>query len=364
MSGTHSKFGIVGVAAGLVIVLALLVLLKIGQGILLPVIAGLLSIYVVNGAARAMLHISVLRKFSEGWRGFIAILGLALIIVALSIMLTGSIQNVIAAAPEYETRLLAVFSSIADHFGADAEGLWKEIQARIGEWIDIQGLLGVAFGSLSNIGSLIFMSILYAFFMLTERPKVKDRLLRLFGDRVSSDYAIGVIRDINDSVTLYLGLKTLINMVLGILSYIVLVFFDVDFALLWALLIGLLNFIPYVGSYLGVAFPVILSIAQFGNVVTPVLLCICLTLAQMLIGNIVEPRLMGKRLNLSPFVILLSLAIWSALWGIPGAILAVPMTSVVAIIASHIEALKWIAILLADDVGHVSRQPDTSSAES
>lgn len=338
------------VAAGFVVALSLLVLLKIGQDILMPAITALLAIYVVNGAARVMERVPFLGTLSETWRGITAMFVLTLLVLLLSLMLAGSVQDVISAAPAYEDRLAAVFASVAGQFGADPDGLWGEIQHRIGEWVDVQALFKIAFESLSSVGALLFMSVLYAFFMLAERYKVRPKIFLMFGDRMSSESAFQAIETINENVTLYLGLKTLINIILGILSLIVLVFFGVDFALLWALLIGLLNFVPYVGSFVGVALPVILAIAQFGNVATPALLCVLLIGTQILIGNIIEPRLMGKRLNLSPLVVLLSLAFWSSLWGIPGAILAVPLTSVITIVASRLPPLNWIAILLADDV--------------
>jgi hypothetical protein len=100
----------------------------------------------------------------------------------------------------------------------------------------------------------------------------------------------------------------------------------------WAVVIGLFNYIPYVGSIIGVALPVVLSLAQFGSFGTTAVLAGLLMAAQTWVGNILEPRMIGRQLNLSPFVVLVALSVWSALWGLPGAILAIPMTSMLVII--------------------------------
>ena len=115
-------------------------------------------------------------------------------------------------------------------------------------------------------------------------------------------------------------------------------------------MIGLFNYIPYVGSIVGVALPVILSLAQFGSLGTTALLGALLIAAQTYVGNILEPRVIGKQLNLSPFVVLVALAVWSSLWGLPGAILAIPLTAMVAIICDAFPQTRFVAVLLANEV--------------
>lgn len=347
---SHRKASIQDVAAGLFVVIALTVILKVGQDLLMPVIAALLAIYVVRGAARAMAGLPLLGALSERVRSILTLVALTVLVVLLSAMLAGSLQAIVAAAPEYEERFRQVVTSVADMFGVGSDGIFRTIRATFEDLIDVRSLIGFVIGSLGSLGSLIFMAILYTMFMLAERTTFPHKVARIFDDRTRSETAMRTIETVNDRVTAYLGLKTFINIVLGAVSYVVLFLFGVDFALLWALLIGLFNYIPYIGSYLGVAFPVILAIAQFGNIATPALLCVMLVVVQLVMGNVVEPKLMGRSLNISPFVILVALAVWSALWGIPGAILAVPLTSVIAIVTGAIPSLRWIAVLLAENV--------------
>ena len=125
--------------------------------------------------------------------------------------------------------------------------------------------------------------------------------------------------------------------------------FGVDFALFWAILIGLLNYIPFIGSLLGVIFPVLLSIAQFGSAQTTILILTLLAAAQLLVGNGLEPRMIGKKVNMSPFVVLVSLSLWTSLWGVAGSILAIPLTSILAIVFSHFDGTRPFAVLLSAD---------------
>jgi predicted PurR-regulated permease PerM len=132
-----------------------------------------------------------------------------------------------------------------------------------------------------------------------------------------------------------------------VVSWVILAWFGVEFAVFWAVLIGFLNYVPYIGSVLGVVVPVAFTTMQFAdpNVILAVLLY--LSAAQIVIGFFLDPYLMGSSLNLSPFAILVSLAVWSALWGIAGAFLAVPMTACLVLILAEFKGTRPIAILLS-----------------
>jgi predicted PurR-regulated permease PerM len=116
---------------------------------------------------------------------------------------------------------------------------------------------------------------------------------------------------------------------------------------LWAVLIAVMNFVPYVGSALGVVFPVLMTIVQFDDLGVVLTMLASLTALQFAIGNFLDPYLMGNSLNLSPFAILVSLAVWSELWGVPGAFLSVPITAILAIVFSEFPGTRPIAVLLS-----------------
>jgi AI-2 transport protein TqsA len=134
---------------------------------------------------------------------------------------------------------------------------------------------------------------------------------------------------------------------LALISYAVMRMYDLEFAALWAVLIALLNFVPYVGSVLGVVLPVLMALVQFADPGTVLQLLLVLSVVQFGIGNFLDPYVMASSLNLSPFAILISLAIWSELWGIPGAFLAVPITAIITIVLSEFRGTRPLAVLLS-----------------
>jgi predicted PurR-regulated permease PerM len=123
----------------------------------------------------------------------------------------------------------------------------------------------------------------------------------------------------------------------------------VDFAAFWALMIFLLNFIPIIGALLGVTFPSLLALVQFETIGPFLVTSLALSGAQFVVSNLVEPRLMGRKLHLSPLVIILSLAFWGGLWGVVGMILCVPIMVILMIICGHFGPTRPIAIMLSSD---------------
>ena len=156
-----------------------------------------------------------------------------------------------------------------------------------------------------------------------------------------------MIHAINDRVGNYLALKTLLSVGLGVVTWAAMAWMGLGFAGLSGLLTGLLNYIPYVGSVLGVAVPVLLALLSGADNVSLFWLCLGLSVVQLLNGNLLDPYLMGNSLNLSPLIILFSLAVWSKLWGIPGALLAVPFAAVMLIVFQEFEGTRPLAVLLS-----------------
>jgi len=136
--------------------------------------------------------------------------------------------------------------------------------------------------------------------------------------------------------------------VTAVLVYLVLLVMHVDFPLTWAAFTFLLNFIPTVGSIIATVPPVLLALIKcYGESFWPAAIVLTLLLLiQQTMGSLVEPKLMGDKLNLSPVVILLSLVFWGWLWGITGALLSVPIAAAMKIVCENIEALKPISVLM------------------
>jgi AI-2 transport protein TqsA len=213
--------------------------------------------------------------------------------------------------------------------------------------INLQRLFGSVLASAGSILVTFVVVFLYATFLLVERGSFETKLANLSDDPKRVARLREIIRAINQRIGSYLALKTLLSILLGAVSWGVMRLYGLEFAALWALLAAFLNFVPYIGSVLGVVFPVLMAIVQFGDLATILTLLLALTAVQFAIGNFLDPYVMGNSLNLSPFAILISLAVWSELWGIPGAFLAVPITAIVTIVFSEFPGTRPVAVLLS-----------------
>ncbi len=144
-------------------------------------------------------------------------------------------------------------------------------------------------------------------------------------------------------------IKTAVSMLTGGICYLILKYLEVDFAEIISLLIFMLNYIPSIGSIIGVIIPAEVTLDQF-DTITPFLLVVALCgSVQFTIGNIIEPKFMGDTLNLSPFIVVLSLTFWGTVWGIEGAFLSVPIAASIVILCRDIPALRPIAVLMSAD---------------
>jgi predicted PurR-regulated permease PerM len=160
---------------------------------------------------------------------------------------------------------------------------------------------------------------------------------------------------IDHSISNYLGIKTLVSLMTGLCSFIVLLIIGVEAPLFWAFLIFILNFIPAIGSLIATAFPAIFALFQFGDFKEAILILAIVGSLQLVFGNLIEPKLMGNSLNISPLVVFLTLALWGLIWGITGMLLSVPITVILIIIMSEFPGSRPVAILLSQKIPGVDK---------
>jgi predicted PurR-regulated permease PerM len=178
------------------------------------------------------------------------------------------------------------------------------------------------------------------------KPYFQKKIERAFPDSQGGKVN-RVTASIASQISRYLSIKLLLSAITGALVWLVLRLMGVDFPITWGVLAFLLNFIPTVGSIVATIPPVLLAVVQFyPNLWMAGVVLFILALIQQVIGNFVEPKLMGENLNLSPVVILLSLVFWGWLWGITGALLSVPIAAAIKIVCENIEMLQPISVLM------------------
>jgi predicted PurR-regulated permease PerM len=272
------------------------------------------------------------------------------VLYALSVVVSATVRDMIARAPDYQANINAMLAQVEAALGLPANSILDEAVAATMGVIDVRAFLLAVLGGATSVGASAFMVVLYAAFLIAEEGRLSARLFAAFPDPAQARRLEATINDINRRIGEYLGIKTLVNVILAVVCWAIMAVLGTDFALFWAIAIGLANYIPYVGSWLGVLFPVALAAAQTGSLWQTLVLAALLTAAQIAVGSYVEPRMIGRQLNLSPFVVIVALAVWSSLWGIAGAVLAVPMTSMLVIILAQYPATRPVTVLLADRI--------------
>ncbi len=333
---------------GTVLLLCIGWVLHVGKPIFVPAVFGAVVVYIIVGLADALGRLPGLRrKLPSGLRYLVSFAVIGLIGFLFAYLVMANRERALALAPQYQQSLLAAIQSVAVYFGFETEPTWATLRQDLLARINLQRLFGSLLTSVGSIVLTFVVVFLYATFLLLERRSFETKLANLSDDPARVARIRQVIGAINQRIGSYLALKTLISLLLGVLSYVVMRLFGLEFAALWAVLAAFLNFIPYVGSVLGVVFPVLMAIVQFGDLGTILTILLALTALQFAIGNFLDPYMMGNSLNLSPFAILISLAVWSELWGVPGAFLAVPITAILTIVFSEFPGTRPIAVLLS-----------------
>jgi len=322
-------------------------LLVIGQAIILPVVMAIIAVYVLTTAAEALGRVPLIGLLPSVARHGLVLLGFTLAMLALAAVVTVTVEQLVAVMPSYQANLERLIARAADLGGLEHPSWDDLLEATLGK-MNLQAILLRTLGGLTSLGLTVFLVVIYSAFLMGERGTFAAKLAAAFPRGEQAELTAQILREINRKIGDYLAIKTLINVILAAVCYGIMWAMGVDFALFWAVVIGLSNYIPYVGSIIGVVLPVILSLAQFGSFGVTAALAALLIAAQTWVGNILEPRMIGRQLNLSPFVVLVALSVWSALWGLPGAILAIPMTSILVIICAAFGPTRFVAVLLAD----------------
>lgn len=325
-------------------------ILVVGKSILLPILAAVIAVYIMLSATDALQRLKVFRRVPPAVVKFLVLLIFTVLLVSLAVLVAATVREIASVAPEYEQNLDSFLERVAQRFELDRQEIWDEIRAVTIDAFDLHAIVLLAFSGFTNVSGTIFLIVIYAAFLMGERAGFESKVLAAFPTGEQGQKTLGILREMNLKVSDYLVAKTMINILLALLSFVILWLYGVDFALFWAIVIGLLNYIPYIGSYLGVIFPVVLSFAQFVSWPLTLSLAVFLTIAQFVMGNLVEPRFIGRQVNLSPVVVLVSLSVWMTLWGVPGAILAVPLTSVMAIVFASFNETRFLSVLLAHKI--------------
>jgi AI-2 transport protein TqsA len=228
--------------------------------------------------------------------------------------------------------------------------------------LNVKGLaVGLIGGGFDFTKGLVLV-VVYMLFIFAEQAIFRRKILAIAGERAAE--AQNVIETISRGIQRYLGVKTLVSLVTGSLAYAVLKALDIPFAPLFGILAFLLNYIPTFGSIIAAIFPTITALAEQESPWSKAVVIVVAYLAiNITLGNFIEPKILGRQLNLSPLVIIISVVFWAWLWGPVGTFLAVPLTAGVQIVLANGRTTRAIAVMMSSGPPREGRGRDDPGAD-
>lgn len=327
----------------LLIVIIVVVLFIYAESLIIPFVLALIIWFIIRILKKGLIKLPWIKRWPQ-W--LLTILSTVVLISLLGLtvtLITKNIQELSVSMPVYQNNVEKVSEQIN-------EALDIDIVASIAEYLenfDFMGILSNLFSALTSLFGNAFLVIIYLVFILLEEPIFSRKLNAIYTAPEKLKNVTELLDKIDYSTSRYMAIKSLMSILTGTLSFAVLVFIGVDAPFFWAFLIFLLNYIPAIGSIIATLFPAVFSMLQFGDITHAILVLSIVGTIQVVVGNILEPRVMGDQLNISTLVVFLTLAIWGAIWGVLGMLLSVPITVVMILIMSEIPSTRGFAILLS-----------------
>ena len=334
MDSTSDSGGAMSAAVVVLAVLAALFAMREAQAIVVPTLMAFFLALVAESPVRWLAKKGLPRLPAS----LLVVAAIATVLVVIGVLIGTSVPELAERAPEYQQRLRSEIDALlarADNlpFGADVAGIINKTSP--------DASLSLASAVLSGVTDLFsnaFLIMLLMILMLLEIPIFLTKIDLLGGSH-------GTWLSIAKSVRGYLGIKTLTSLTTGVLVAIMLSAMGIDFAVLWGLLAFLLNYVPNIGSVLA-AVPAILLALIVDGLTAALLVTVGYLLINGIIGNVVEPRIMGQGLGLSTLVVFLSLILWGWLLGPVGMLLSIPITTTLKIVLETKESTRPLALLL------------------
>lgn len=325
---------LITVAAVIVIIAGM----RIAQPILVPFLLALFLAVLTTPAVRWLVQYRVPTPLAIG----AVVLLVFIVLYGISSLVISSTDEFFQRMPEYEEKLEGWLQLLRDRLPWLSGDLRTSLQSIAPDSDNLLGVVSALFSGLGGILLALVLTVFILIFMLDEAQGAHAKLNRALGDDRSAEYA----RRFTSMVQRYLVIKSFISVITGLLVWGFLKLLQVDYPILWGTLAFVMNFIPNIGSLIAAIPAVFLATVQQGFSGFAISL-IGFGVINALIGNLLEPRLMGRSLDLSTLVVFLSLIFWGWVLGPVGTLLAVPLTVVVKIGLEVYPKSRWLAILLS-----------------
>ncbi|MDP4032953.1 MAG: AI-2E family transporter [Pseudorhodobacter sp.] len=308
----------------------------------------LVSAIVLFSLTRTAINVIAGRKIGPlrvpNWLASAVAVGfIAAALLTLTSIILAQLNTVLVTTLSYTEQAPAAIAAMFSWLGADAE---KAVLNSVRS-VEISGYLRAIAGQAGVLMQATVLIILFVGFLFAERVWFSTKLVNIIGDEKQAERVARIVESITLRVNRYLLVKTLVSVVTGVMIWGVGVLFGLELAVALGIVTFVLNYIPNLGSIIATAIVTLVAYVQLGEAATTLGIFLVTGAIQFINGNVIDPMLMGRALRMSSFGIILSLAFWSAVWGIPGMFLSVPIMVALMIVCSEVSALRPIAILLS-----------------
>jgi len=312
------------------------------SGILTPLALAVFVMVMIDSFARVL--VERVPRFPPGAALPAAIAFSALIFAAVAMVVAANAGAFAAELFGYAPKLNALIGRLAAHIGVAAPTLGEMVQR-----LNPMAMLGPVIDGVRGFATTAFLVLIYLGFLLASRQGFERKTARLFPSPEDRRNAIAVFVRIRDGVERYLWIQTVTGGVIAFGSWAVMTALGLDNAVFWGFLIFILSYVPVIGGFIGIVAPPIFALVQFDGWWRAAVMLAGLQAINFVVGNIVLPRMQGRSLNVDPVVLLLSLAFWGVMWGLPGMFLSTPLAVTAMAILAQFQGARWVAVLLSGD---------------
>ncbi len=335
-------------ASWMIILVVIIYTMIVAKSIILPFVIAMLIWFVVKKTRDLIDKIGFVKRYIPRWiKSGIATLLIFGLLILIGQMLTSNIEKIVGEYPTYQKNLEDISKQISSFLKTMNIDMEKEIETFLNDFDFTEYLTGL-FNSISDILGSSMMVLFYAIFIFAEESLFQTKSRLLFSEETKYQRFETTTKKIDKMLSDYISLKSLVSFMTAGGAYIVFWAVGLDSPFFWAAIVFIFNFIPSIGSIFGTVVPAFFALIQFGDWVNFSIILGVVGTVQVVVGNVVEPRLMGNTLNISPLVTILALTVWGAIWDITGMLLSVPITVALIIIMSQFQSTRSVAILLSE----------------
>ncbi len=321
------------------------------KSIFIPLIFAVFLSFVFSPLNRFLckkkLHISVSMA--------IMLIIIVLLMISSTMLLTAAANSLVTGFPKYQTNLLIRLQALISQFEEQS----SRFDIAMGDYFqyDLIQLLSPGSFSISkaisglmsttvDISWNFVLIVIFLMFIVAQRGSMNLRLNKVLSeeDQLRTSRTLG---NIQLQIQRYLLTKTVISLLTALTGMMLMILYGVDFVLVCGILLFVMNFIPNIGSVIASGIPITICFLQTGFDLRTITFAALIIATQMLFGNVIEPKIQGERLNLSPIMVLVSLIFWGWVWGIVGMVLAVPLTSAINIMLIQLDEKNLISAIIS-----------------